>query len=150
MAFELSWLFSGRRKTGRRRDARTVGTRRCSVQLIESILRTQRRSDGRGRAWQDTRAVLNGILWNLGTGAQWREVPRKYPSYQTCHRRFQQWEREGKLELILHVLAEQLQARGKLQLAVAFVDASFTGAKSVWCVSVACKSCSGNYVAAYS
>ena len=37
--------------------------------------------------------------------------------------------REGKLERILHELAEELQARGKLQLEEAFIDASFTGAK---------------------
>ena len=98
-------------------------------QLIEPILRPKRRSDGRGRPWQDTRAVLNGILWVLGTGAQWRELPKKYPPYQTCHRRFQQWVREGKLERILRALAEELQARGKLQLEEAFIDASFTGAK---------------------
>jgi transposase len=42
-------------------------------QLID--LRPRRRADGRGRPWQDTRAVLNGILWVLGTGAQWRERP---------------------------------------------------------------------------
>ncbi|HEV2468407.1 MAG TPA: transposase [Candidatus Sulfotelmatobacter sp.] len=97
--------------------------------LIEPILRLQRRADDRGRPWQDTRAVLNGILWVLGTGAQWRELPNKYPPYQTCHRRFQQWVRAGKLERILRVLAEELQARGKLDLEEAFIDASFTGAK---------------------
>jgi transposase len=97
--------------------------------VIEPILRPRQRADGRGRPWQDTRAVLNGILWVLGTGAQWRELPRQYPSYQTCHRRFQQWVREDKLERILRVLAEELHARGKLQLEEAFIDASFTGAK---------------------
>ena len=98
-------------------------------QLIELILQPKRRSDGRGRPWQETRAVLNGILWILGTGAQWRELPKKYPPYQTCHRRFQHWVREGKLERILRVLAEELQARGRLQLEEAFIDASFTGVK---------------------
>ena len=98
-------------------------------QVIEPILRPKRRSDGRGRPWQDTRAVLDGVLWVLGTGAQWRELPKKYPPYQTCHRRFQQWVRAGKLERILHGLAEELQARGKLDLEEAFIDASFTGAK---------------------
>ena len=98
-------------------------------QLIEPILRPKRRVDGRGRPWQDTRAVLNGILWVLGTGAQWRKPPEKYPSYQTCHRRFQQWVREGKLEQILRGLVEELRARGKLQLEEAFIDASFPGAK---------------------
>ena len=89
-------------------------------QLIETILRPQRRSDGRGRPWQDTRAVLNGILWVLGTGAQWWELPKKYPPYQTCHRRFQQRVRAGKLECILHVLGEELPARGKLDLEETF------------------------------
>src|SRR5438128_5769781 len=97
--------------------------------LIELILQPKRGSDGRGRPWQETRAVLNGILWILGTGAQWRELPKKYPPYQTCHRRFQHWLREGKLERILRVLAEELQARGRLQLEEAFIDASFTGVK---------------------
>src|SRR5450755_1302277 len=97
--------------------------------LIEPILRPRQRPDGRGRPWQDSRAVLNGILWVLGTGAQWRELPEKYPPYQTRHRRFQQWVREGKLEGILRALAEELHARGKLKLEEAFIDASFTGAK---------------------
>jgi transposase len=44
--------------------------------LIEPMLRPQRRADGRGRPWQDTRAVVNGILWVLATEAQWRELPR--------------------------------------------------------------------------
>jgi len=38
-------------------------------QLIEPILRAKRRSEGRGRPWQDTRAVLNGILWVLESRA---------------------------------------------------------------------------------
>jgi len=65
--------------------------------------------------------VLNGILWVLGTGAQWRELPEKYPPYQTCRRRFQQWVREGRLERIFRALAEELQARGKLELEEAFM-----------------------------
>ena len=35
--------------------------------------------------------MLNGILWILSTGAPWADLPDRYPSYQTCHRRFQQW-----------------------------------------------------------
>ena len=50
-----------------------------------------RRKDGRGRPWKDRRAVLNGILWVLRTGAPWADLPDRYPPYQTCHRRFQQW-----------------------------------------------------------
>src|SRR5215471_15312907 len=56
-----------------------------------------RRTDGRGRPWRENRAVLNGILWILRTGAPWADLPDRYPSYQTCHRRFQQWVRAGVL-----------------------------------------------------
>src|SRR5262245_56444689 len=34
-----------------------------------------RRRDGRGRPWKERRAVLNGILWVLRTGAPWVELP---------------------------------------------------------------------------
>ncbi|HEY3615649.1 MAG TPA: IS5 family transposase [Candidatus Sulfotelmatobacter sp.] len=96
---------------------------------VEPMLRPERRADNRGRPWQDTRAVLNGVFWVLGTGAQWRELPEKYPPYQTCHRRFQQWIRSGKLEEAVKVLAQHLHERGQLNLEEAFVDATFASAK---------------------
>ena len=96
--------------------------------LVEPVLRPSS-SVRRGRPWQDTRAVLNGVLWVLGTGAQWRELPEKYPPYQTCHRRFQQWIRDGKLVEALRLLARLLHEQGKLNLDEAFVDATFASAK---------------------
>lgn len=97
--------------------------------LVEPILRPARRTDNRGRPWHDTRAVLHGVFWVLGTGAHWSELPDKYPPYQTCHRRFQQWVREGKLVAVLRLLARHLHERGKLNLDEAFVDATFASAK---------------------
>ncbi len=63
-------------------------------EMLEPVLRPVRRKDNRGRPWIETRAVLNGVLWVLGTGAQWAEMPEKYPPHQTCHRRFQAWVRD--------------------------------------------------------
>ena len=97
--------------------------------LVEPVLRPVPRAINRGRPWHDTRAVLNGVLWVLGTGAQWRELPEKYPPFQTCHRRFQQWIRTGKLEEALRLLARLLYEQGKLNLEEAFVDATFASAK---------------------
>lgn len=88
-----------------------------------------RRSDGRGRPWRANRAVLNGILWILRTGAPWADLPARYPSYQTCHRRFQQWVRAGVLRSILDVLAQALHDEGYLDLGEAFIDGSFAPAK---------------------
>ena len=88
-----------------------------------------RREDGRGRPWRDPRGVLDGILWILRTGAPWRDLPGRYPPYQTCHRRFQRWAEEGVLEEVLRALAEDLEDRGGLDLSECFVDATFVGAK---------------------
>ena len=98
-------------------------------QVLKPLLTPKRRSDGRGRPWRDARAVLNGILWVLRTGAPWHDLPDRYPPYQTCHRRFQQWQRDGTLTCLLHALAEDLQARSKLDLSETFIDASFSSAK---------------------
>src|SRR5213593_2066564 len=63
-----------------------------------------RRKDRRGRPWKSRRSVLNGILWVLRTGAPWADLPERYPSYQTCHRRFQQWVRSGIMRGVLEAL----------------------------------------------
>ncbi len=88
-----------------------------------------RRDDGRGRPWKESRAVLNGILWVLRTGAPWADLPDRYPSYQTCHRRFQQWVRSGILKAVLEVLAQALHDEGYLDLQEAFIDGTFAAAK---------------------
>ena len=87
------------------------------------------RRDGRGRPWRCNRAVLNGILWILRTGAPWHDLPARYPSYQTCHRRFQQWSSDGTLEHILRTLAHDLHERGGLDVSECFIDGLFVAAK---------------------
>ena len=95
----------------------------------ELIPEPQRRADGRGRPWRDTRTVLEAILWILRTGAPWQGLPERYPSYQTCHRRFQQWVRSGALRTVLEVLAQDLYERGGIKLDECFIDGSFAPAK---------------------
>jgi transposase len=97
--------------------------------LDDLIPEPERREDGRGRPWKDRRSVLNGILWVLRTGAPWSDVPERYPSYQTCHRRFQQWVRSGVMRGILEALALDLKIRGALDVREAFIDGSFAPAK---------------------
>ncbi|MFC0398943.1 transposase [Paraburkholderia rhizosphaerae] len=62
------------------------------------------RSELRGRPLANTRAVLNGVLWVMFSGATWSAMPRKYPSYQTCHRRFKAWHQSGVLKRLLEQL----------------------------------------------
>lgn len=88
-----------------------------------------RRPDGKGRPRREPREVLNGILWILRTGAQWADLPERYPPYQTCHRRFQEWVREGVFQGVLEALAHDLEARGEIDLSECYVDATFVIAK---------------------
>jgi len=88
-----------------------------------------RKKDGRGRPARDPREVLNGILWILRTGAPWKDVPQRYPPYQTCHRRFQQWVRQGVFKRIVLELAEDLYERGGIDIREAFIDGTFSPAK---------------------
>ena len=77
--------------------------------------------------------MLNGILWILRSGAAWQDLPERFASYQTCHRRFQYWVDAGVFRHILEALAEDLRKRGKLDLAQCFIDGTFVGAKKGGC-----------------
>ena len=73
--------------------------------------------------------MLNGILWVLRTGAPWANVPERYPSFQTCHRRFQQWVRSGVMKGILEALPLGLKLRGAIDVREASIDGTFAPAK---------------------
>jgi transposase len=88
-----------------------------------------RREDGRGRPWRETREVIKGVLWILRSGARWQDLPERFPPYQTCHRRFQQWSRDGTLRNVLEALAEDLRTRGEIDLSECFIDGTFIVAK---------------------
>ena len=99
--------------------------------LIQPLLpvRKPKREDRPGRPATDPRPLWNGILWILRTGAQWSELPGRYPPYQTCHRWFQGWVQDGTFHKVLRELARDLKERGGFKLDEGFVDASFSGAK---------------------
>lgn len=95
--------------------------------LIPEVERVPRTT--RGRPWRAPREVLDGVLWILRTGAQWQDLPERYPPYQTCHRRFQRWVREEVMEAILRELARDLKERGQLDISECFIDGTFVVAK---------------------
>jgi transposase len=103
--------------------------------VVVTILPADRvRADRRGRPWSDRRKVLGGVLWILRTGAPWQDLPPRYGSYQTAHRRFQNWVRSGVIERVLLTLAKHLKEAGGLDLKECFVDGTFVPAKKggVW------------------
>ncbi|KNH04568.1 Transposase [Candidatus Burkholderia brachyanthoides] len=80
-------------------------------QMVASLLPELRpRSELRGRPLANARAVLNDVLWVMYSGASWSTMPRKYPLYQTCHRRFKAWHESG---VLLNVMAQLFGPAGE-------------------------------------
>ena len=59
--------------------------------IISSTLPTEKPNKTIGRPAIPFRKVMNGILYVLRTGCQWKMLPKEFGSGSTCHRRFQQW-----------------------------------------------------------
>ena len=98
--------------------------------VVEPLLpKPVKRADGKGRPRVNNRAILNGILWVMRTGAPWHDMPNRYPPYQTCHRRFQEWVKAGTFESVLRKLVEDVKERGDLDLTECFIDGTFVMAK---------------------
>lgn len=72
---------------------------------------------------------MDGILWVMRTGAPWHDLPGRYPSYQTCHRRFQQWCSDGTLERVVVTLRRDLRDRGGIEDIEGFIDGTYVPAK---------------------
>jgi transposase len=52
----------------------------------------------------DVREVLNGIFYVLGTGCQWRALPKDLPPRSTVHDYLMLWEWDGTLDRLHHEL----------------------------------------------
>lgn len=97
--------------------------------VLEPLFTKPPRDDCRGRPELPPRAILDGVLWILRTGARWQDLPERYPAYQTVHRRYQAWVKDGTLEHALEALATNLRDRGGLDLREAYIDGTFSSAK---------------------
>ncbi len=97
--------------------------------LIEPLLPVLPKSKKGGRPWAPNRAVFEGILWILRTGARWQDLPDQYPSPSTCWRRLQKGEEEDVWLGIWRAFLSTLDERGQLDWSEAFADGSFAPAK---------------------
>ena len=53
------------------------------------------------------RAILNGVLYVLGTGCQWRALPKDLPPRSTVHGWFVRWHCDGVLDRLHFALYQQ-------------------------------------------
>jgi len=96
---------------------------------IEPLLPPLPKSKRGGRPWALNRAVLEGILWILRTGARWQDLPERYPSPSTCWRRLKRWEEQGVWLDLWRAFLAMLDERKQLDWSEAFADGSFAPAK---------------------
>jgi transposase len=66
--------------------------------------------------------MLNGIMWILGTGAPWRDLPERFGPWQTVHRYFSQWRSAGVFARIIDALQIKLDEQGLIDWELWCVD----------------------------
>ena len=59
---------------------------------------------GGNRRKVDVREVLNGLMFVLSTGCQWRSIPKDLPPRSTVHDYFDLWTWDGTLDRLHHSL----------------------------------------------
>jgi transposase len=66
---------------------------------------------GGGKRRTDMRSVMNGVMYILSTGCQWRYLPKDFPPYSTVHHYFVWWQCDGVLDCIHHALYVECRER---------------------------------------
>jgi transposase len=74
--------------------------------LLKDLLPPER--GRKNRPASDNRAIVNGILWRIRTGAPCRDVPEKYGKWMTVYQRFRRWSRAGVWGAVATALAQAM------------------------------------------
>ncbi len=57
--------------------------------------------------------LVNGILYQLKNGCQWRDLPSDFPKWQTVYSQFRRWRLKGAWQEVLTALAKMERAKQK-------------------------------------
>jgi transposase len=81
-----------------------------------------------GRPATDHRKILDGILYVLRTGCQWKMLPREYGSGSSAHAHFQDWARRGVFGRLWKLCLEEYDDLKGIQWAWQTVDSATVSA----------------------
>ncbi len=72
----------------------------------------------------DVREVLNGLMYVLSTGCQWRAIPKDLPPRSTVNHYFYRWQEDGTLDRLHHALYVRCRERAGREASptVAIID----------------------------
>ena len=68
---------------------------------------------GGGKRTVNIREVVNGLMYILSTGCQWRAIPKDLPPKSSVYDYFDLWTYDGTLERIHYALYEQCRERAQ-------------------------------------
>jgi transposase len=90
--------------------------------LIEPLIPAGK--SGGGKRTVIMREVVNGLMYVLSTGCQWRAIPKDLPPKSTVYDYFDLWTYDGTLRRIHHALYEQCreQAQREASPTAAIID----------------------------
>src|SRR3979411_2195291 len=78
---------------------------------VESLIPPARR--GGNKRHVDVREVMNGIMYVLSTGCQWRAIPKDLPPRSTLFDYLDLWSYDGTLDRIHHALYVECREQGE-------------------------------------
>lgn len=68
--------------------------------------------------------MLDGVLWVLKTGAQWRDLPDRFGPWKTVYGRFARWRDDGTLDRVVAKLQRDLDRDGLIEWSAFCVDST--------------------------
>lgn len=71
-------------------------------------------SNGRCGRWRDHRQVIDGVLYRIRTGVQWRDLPERCGPWKTVHERHRRWSADGTWERVLQRVQAEADAAGDI------------------------------------
>ncbi|WP_456340272.1 IS5 family transposase [Streptomyces microflavus] len=66
----------------------------------------------RGGRWSDHRRVINGVLYRVRTGVQWRDLPERFGPWETVYKRHRRWSADGTWQMLLSRIQAAEDAAG--------------------------------------
>src|SRR3954453_4241332 len=75
--------------------------------LLEPFLPKPKRT---GRPPADVREVVNGILYLVRTGCQWRVLPPAFPPRRSAPPSYPRWQKDGTWERLTEALRRQVRS----------------------------------------
>ncbi|MCX5535890.1 IS5 family transposase [Streptomyces sp. NBC_00006] len=78
---------------------------------LESLLP---RGGARGGRWSDHRRVINGVLYRVRTGVQWRDLPERFGPWETVYKRHRRWSADGTWVMLLSRVQAAADAEGRI------------------------------------